>query len=455
MNREERLNLLYSKFDECVKEFCNKTEGNSFNIFSDFKGEEKSENLKHRYGEIFYNSFYIKFKYTAHTILSVSHSILEVLVYMDKTQYAIPIPLPLFLDYCDITPKKLLVIPFISNNDTMEQAFEHIYSAFKESLTTILEIFCNSYKKDRVVNSYIKEMSGIFDVECNYDTPADVFEGFSDYFTTKFTVEAFINILKGNKEKAIKQLSKDKILTGYEKRVIEFLKSEDRIDLSDISLIVDNVKNSGNKADLKEMCAVFIPSIVMSIGLSAVYSLIYYILILIEGSNSVYLMGPIYGFPNCFLCAFITALALSYFTRFKFYKLLFKKNYEQYCEIDHITNGGGSDKFMKIFLWIIIVISLVFLLLTSKWNINFTQNGIIDNSDFFSISGEAYSYSDVKKVYYKSSRVNALGEKLEFPSYVMILNNGKEIDFYEFDEIESYEKELLELLKKKGVSIDK
>ena len=110
---------------------------------------------------------------------------------------------------------------------------------------------------------------------------------------------------------------------------------------------------------------------------------------------------------------------------------------------------------MKIFLWIIIVISLVFLLLTSKWNINFTQNGIIDNSDFFSISGEAYSYSDVKKVYYKSSRVNALGEKLEFPSYVMILNNGKEIDFYEFDEIESYEKELLELLKKKGVSIDK
>ena len=50
----------------------------------------------------------------------------------------------------------------------------------------------------------------------------------------------------------------------------------------------------------------------------------------------------------------------------------------------------------------------------------------------------------------KENVLNQLGEDT-----VMILNNGKEIDFYEFDEIESYEKELLELLKKKGVSIDK
>ena len=103
-------------------------------------------------------------------------------------------------------------------------------------------------------------------------------------------------------------------------------------------------------------------------------------------------------------------------------------------------------------MWIILA---DFLLLISKWNINFTKNGFIDNSNFFSVIGDAYSYRDVEKVYYKPSRINDFGDKLDFPSYVMVLKNGKEIDFYELDELERYEYELLKFLQKNGVKVEK
>ena len=47
-------------------------------------------------------------------------------------------------------------------------------------------------------------------------------------------------------------------------------------------------------------------------------------------------MGPIYNFPNCIMFGFITAIGISYFTRFKFYKCLYKKDYEKYCEMDRV-----------------------------------------------------------------------------------------------------------------------
>lgn len=455
MKREERLNLLYSEFDKFAKEFFDTTNGNFFNIHSEFKGPEKPENLKHRFAEIYYNSFYIKFKYTAHTTLNVSNSILEVLIYLDKTQNAIPIPLPLFLDYCDITSAKPMIIPSILNGEGMKQAFDCLGGILKENISLISNICYNADKKNLIHQKNIDEMQYIFDVECNSDTPPEVFEGFLDYFTIRFTVDAFDYILKGNSEKALKKLKKAKKLTGYEKRIVQLLESEGLIDLSDLPLIISNAAINVGKSDFKEFSTIFISSFIMSIGLSVIYSAIYYLLMFIEGFNSVYLMGPIYGLPYCILCGFITSLALSYFTRFKFYKLFFKKSYERYRENDHIINGGGSDRLMKVFLWVIIILCLAFLLFISKWNINFTEDGFIDNSKFFSVTGDAYSYSDIEKIYYKPNRINGFGEELDLPSYAMKLKNGEEIDFYELEDIERYEKDLLDFFREKDVKIEK
>lgn len=165
-------------------------------------------------------------------------------------------------------------------------------------------------------------------------------------------------------------------------------------------------------------------------------------------------MGPEYNFPFCLCAGFFTAIAVSYFTRFKFYKLFNKKGYEKYEKLSSMQNGKGADSFMKGFAYVIFCVSIVLSVLLCKWNINFTENGVIDNTKFLSLRGEYYTYEEIERVYYLPERTNDFGDVLEFPSYVMVAD-GKEIDFYEFADIEDYEKELLPFLQEKGIKIEK
>ena len=145
---------------------------------------------------------------------------------------------------------------------------------------------------------------------------------------------------------------------------------------------------------------------------------------------------------------------MSYFTRFKFYKLLFPKDYERYCAIDQVQNGEGADKLMKGFLTVIVVCAVAGSILLAKWNVNFKEYGFVDNTKFLSLVGEYHDYEEIDRIYYKADRINGFGEKLDFPSYVIVLKNGKEIDLYEHDEIEEYKDTLIKTLKEKGVRID-
>lgn len=173
-----------------------------------------------------------------------------------------------------------------------------------------------------------------------------------------------------------------------------------------------------------------------------------------ENKGSVYLMGVEYNYPFCICLGFFTAIAVSYFTRFKFYKLFNKKGYEKYLRVSSMQNGKGADRFMKGFTYIIFCVSIVISVLLCKWNINFAENGFTDNTDFFSLRGEYYSYEEIEKVYYLPQRTNDFGDVLDFPSYVMVVD-GKEIDFYDFADIVDYEEELLTFLQEKGIKIEK
>lgn len=118
-----------------------------------------------------------------------------------------------------------------------------------------------------------------------------------------------------------------------------------------------------------------------------------------------------------------------------------------------MQNGKGADRFMKGFTYIIFCASIIMSVLLCKWNVNFKENGFIDNTDFLSLRGEYYTYEEIEKIYYVSERTNEFGDTLEFPSYVMVVD-GKEIDFYEFGDIEDYEDELLGFLQEKGITTE-
>lgn len=143
----------------------------------------------------------------------------------------------------------------------------------------------------------------------------------------------------------------------------------------------------------------------------------------------------------------------SYFTRFWFYRKLFPKDYESFCAADQVNNGKGADKLIKWMLRIIVVCSLVGILLFTRWGIKFLDDGFVDNTKFFSLNGPYYEYEELDYVYYLPNRVNGFGETIGFPSYVLVFQDGREIDLYEYDDIEFYEKPLLAILEENGVRV--
>jgi len=464
MERKEALDIIYKQFDESVHVFCEETNGVFYEVKCKYKGEELSDNLKYRYAKIYYKLFVVEFKYTAHGVMGVVNSILEARVYLDKTEKSVAIPLPLLIDYCNVNTTTPLCIPFISNKEGMIQAFDCIKSVVKSIFNGIETVSEDNDKKEKILKQFTDELREVFNIKPD-DTISkeeglyQVAEDYQEFFTLRFTSAGFINNIKGDKERAIKQLTKIKKKTGYEKRVLNILKTEESVESADLSAIrknADAYNASGvQKADLKEFAAVFLPCILISVVISLGYIGLYFLLLHFEEKDSIYLMGPIYNFPFCILFGFITSIVVSYFTRFKFYKIMFKKDYEKFCEMDHIQNGGGADRFMKVFLEIVVLVSIAGCVLLTRWGINFYSNGFVDNTDFFSLKGAYYNYDYVERVYYKADRINGFGEKLDFPSYVLVLNNGKEIDMYEFDDISNYENELLDYLREKGVKIEK
>jgi len=462
MTREETLSVLHTQFDQSAKQLCDETNGLYCEISSTYKGDELPQNLQYRFAKIYYNLFTVKFTYTAHGLMNTVYSILGCTVSYDKTENALEIPLPLLADYCDITVVTPTYIPFVSDKDGMAEAFSCIGTALQTVLPAWSEIRCDSHRKATVLTRYAEEVKYILDLkdaECEepYFT-AYVTDFVIDYFTLRFSTGAFFLYMKGNIPKAIKQVKKVKRLTGYEKRLLAVWSSgETRISLAPaITQGFDLFNESGvPKANFKEFGTLFLSWLLVTPITSMVYIGLFFLLVWIDGLHSAYVLGPMYNFPNCILFGFITAIALSYFTRFTFYQWFHKKDYERYCELDWVQNGGREDRFMKWFLRIILLLGIVGCLFLAKWNLNFMSNGFIDNSKFFSLNGEYHAYRDVEKIYYKPDRLNGLGDTIDFPSYVIVLKNGTEIDLYDHGEIADYEDTLLPFLRRKGIPVEK
>ncbi len=450
MKREEMYDRLFEQFEKSAQQFCDDSEGVFCEVSKEYKGSEKSDNLKSFFAKVYYNSFYVKFIYTAHGTMGLINSVLGCSVCPDKNGSSREIPLPLLTDYLDYNISSPMFIPNITDEKGMKKAFDTVGNVVIALLPELSGVAADEENKNRILNTYTEEMKYIFDVD-TLDNLIDYY--FYDFFVLRFTTDVFDFYLKGDYEKTCKKLSKIKKPTGYEKRLLGTLRSGMYEKCQ--TLPGDTSYNSPTpKDDLKELL-VLIPSwFILTPLTSVVYLLVFFLALFMESRASVYLMGVEYNWIYCITLGFLTAIAVSYFTRFKFYKLFNKKGYEKYEKLSSMQNGKGADRFMKGFTYVIFCVSIVLSVLLCKWNINFTENGFTDNTDFFSLRGEYYSYEQIEKVYYLPQRTNDFGDVLEFPSYVMVAD-GKEIDFYEFADIEDYEDELLIFLQEKGVKIEK
>ena len=457
MNRKERTTAIVQEFDCCAAAFCEKTEGIHLELVSHYKRGEEIDDLKYRRAYIFYTSFLVEFKYTIHGPLHVTNSILECMIHTDKNKDGIAIPLAMFLDYIGIGTARPLSIPGITDSEGMKAAFDWIGSEMEAHIQAIAKSF---NKRDKIACAFFEEASAILNTKID-ETNAEFYidDGFLSFFTLRFCSSAFINYIKGDAETAVKQLKKVKKKIGYETRTLMLWESGGMMELSDSSKLQEGLESYSKSgvvgADKKETVAMFLSWLVLTVLFSVGYLGLFFLLYAVENESAVYLMGPLYNFPYCIMAAFLSAIPTSYFTRLWFYKRLFPKNYEKYCAIDQVNNGKGADNLIKGLLIVCVLCSLAGTVLFAKFGIKFMDDGFVDNSKFLSVSGQYYEYEDIERIYYMPSRVNEFGETIEYPSYVIVLKNGREIDLYEYDEVERYEEPLLAHLKEKGVRVEK
>ncbi len=237
-------------------------------------------------------------------------------------------------------------------------------------------------------------------------------------------------------------------------RIWQDKKQNESTQLPAVSKTVKAFRGNGtSKIEIKEVFSAFAATFALCPVFSALYLGLYALLVWIAGLGCEYLMGPQYSYPYCIITGFLTAIAASWFTRFFFFRLLFKKDYPLYQEMETIQNLESSNKLMKGLLMVAVAGSIVFSVLLANYNLKFKQESFVDNTAFFSLTGQSYSYGDVEYVYYKPDRVNGLGETLAHPSYVIVFKNGHEIDLHRYGAFSDYSGKLLDLFQEKGIEI--
>lgn len=95
--------------------------------------------------------------------------------------------------------------------------------------------------------------------------------------------------------------------------------------------------------------------------------------------------------------------------------------------------------------------SLVFLFLTVHQNIRLTQDGFYDNTNFWTIQGEFYRYSDIDRLQFREKTPNGYGDFRNVPSYVILLKSRKAIDPIHLD---TMDKNFSDAFRKNGVFVE-
>lgn len=456
MNRKQMLSNIFMQFERSAQTFCKESGGLFCEIANEYKGAEQIQNLKRKTARIYYGAFVIEFVYTAHGVMGVVNSILSCDV-LDKTENAVGIPLQILTDYCEMDVNEPLCIPYITNEQAMTQAFRCMTDVLEKLLPVVSQKCCDSGSQEELWQKFRDELLAVFQIDVLSLRLPQQRRALADFFVTRFSNGPFLTALRENYGKAAKQLGKSKTLTGYEKRMLRIWQVQAADTAANLPIVRANAKAFNGygtaKTERKEFAAVFVGWIALFPVLTAVYLGLYALLVCVAGWNAVYLLGPGYNYPFCIVGGFITAIAGSYFTRYFFFKRLFKKDYAQYREIEGIQNVEAAHKLMKGFLTVIVVGCAALCILLANWNLKFLQDGVVDNTKFLSLRGEYCGYDEVAYVYYKPDRVNGYGETLDNPSYVIVLRDGREIDLYEHGDISDYSGELLDFLREKGIEI--
>lgn len=433
---EETIN----EFEKAIISFYIETKGDNYKFFSEYDQIEDIEHIKRHSAIIYYSKYRIIFRFNINNSFSQFKNIINVFIDFN----GLLIPFHICITHYNIHTTDCFFIPCIANPHIMKSSIRILLNNIKKHIPIILERYDNSINEE-----YYKHVCLNMNLEEFHEREH---ESFLELLCLQEIDQAYIEFLLGNHEKALKLYTKKKNLTTYEYMLKDMLTQpyNHHFDKELIS-ILQRYHNGVLKTDFKELICFFVSWFILMIPFGIFYTVLYSVFDFILCKDSFYVLKEDPFF--LFLPSFISAIAISYFLRLYIYRLVYKKDYNSYKEIDYMVNNYKANRFMDKLLKTVIILSVISTFLLSTMNIVFYYDGFVERLALFDIVGTYYRYEDIKSLTYYKTQENAFGELIDEGTYVLELED-KIIDlyYYYFDENE-LNKNLISKLEDLGVDI--
>lgn len=461
MENEAIINEFLNSMQTCFK---NDFLANDVSFTYNYKHNNPSKKLISVSALVSYNQYNIVYEYTPVVFSGQIYSLLDLRLIFDKSiENPVEYTFYELLDFIDRENFKCYTIPAIRNPEMMNRAVKYLYtemSGYHKSINEFINSDNGLYNLGKNYWSNFNAYSGKnFSEEIDFETYRKenfetwIYNLYKQALRIKFSSNPYLHLHRRQYDKFIKQSGKIKFKIPYENRLLQMIQNgvNEDFEILPSGLSEGIVVFEKNKVSIKELFAIGVSVLLISPLMFAAYAALFYLIGFAASGDMVYVASTHIGFM--FLPAFITAIAASFFTRRKAYKLFFGKNVNVQLEIDLLVNTKSQYNFMRKFLNLVVIISIIFTFLTAHWNIGFSDSGILDNSGFFSIRGEFIPYSEVSGIYKVAARINGYNERVDYPSYIFLLKDGRQIDLYEFSEVEDIEENILSFLTGKGLEV--
>lgn len=457
LNRKIVMKEIIKSFDDSINKLKSNLNADACEFKSVYSTEDEDiENLKYHYAFLYFRNYVIIFIYSVNGMMGMSKSILECYLCFDKANLEMHYPIYNVLDIVDKENFDLFTFSLITNGEIMRECLSLMEQSILKLKCSFDELSYNEAMKSELHNNLLKEMTDYYKKNIAIEDFYHYMGVYYSFLTIRFTQGAYNAYLTGNYKKSIKLYKKSKNKTSYEKRLeAEIIRRHSDIGIKENILpdtLIYNIENDRTFKQSRRDFLVFFPvSFLFAAVWGIFFCVIFYALLNIESRNAIYIT-KIEAF-NMILPSFLMGLITSYYSRNILTKIIYKKDYKNIIEMDYVVNTKGSDKFMNSFSLLVFFFCIAFTILTVNCNIKFKEDVFIDNSKFFSVKGDVYKYSDIECLYYKPTRVNSFNETLDFPSYVIMLKSGKEIDLYELEDYKLSEEFIIPIMKKNNINI--
>ena len=423
----------------------------------------EKDNKKYVY-QLIYNNTKIEFCYFIKATSLILPHTLFCRIYLSKNS-VVYYHLPDIISALDTKDFRCCYFSFIESPERMEACFWQLCKILNTYVSDIDSIALREEEiREKLFETYIKiyrlkegsinwamiDNTDLYDhiYFCSLQKHRDEF--LVGQFTTLEGYRLFLDGDFKSAEKRYEKANKKGNLLLYEKQLLEFISKPENARFVPISEECFSLKYGVEEITALDLVKIFgIVFIGFSIFFCALFAIV----------NAILSQGAEFFFAAPWYLGVLPGGLCTLFGGMAFYKsiirLFTKARKDRNAEIEAMANS----KWVEIFAKTVFAIALAFsifasvMMLASYAKFDKDTFSYPSSDNMISINHNTYSYDEIYGVYYINSRYNIYGDRIDRPSYVIVLNDGNTFDLDGSTSVKKSEKTVIPFLAEKGFEV--